>query len=221
MGYKLNSKNLSVNNKPFLNEKENIYGYNGMALKVYPKGRLPEGALSERVAKHLTTITTDRIILPRSILYFNDKYAGFCFNMPSRNSLNGRIITSDSKDLINNIVVLEGDLEALTSKKVLLSNLDPKQTLYNGEIYLLDPSGYKISEENYFSLETTNRQQLHLLLTEVIGNELKKDQFSKAVIDDVLSSFRAKEDEMSSSLFFKEKLGQHSVKKYVKKYWGR
>lgn len=219
MGYKLNSKNLSVNNKPFLNEKENIYGYNGMALKVYPKGRLPEGALSERVAKHLTTIATNRIILPRSILYFNDKYAGFCFNIPSRNSLSGRIITSDSKDLINNIVVLERDLEALTAKRVLLSNLDPEQTLYNGEIYLLDPCGYRIFEEDYFSLETTNRQQLHLLLTEVIVNELKRDQFSKAIVADVLSSFREKDDEMPSSLFFKEKLGENSIKKYIKKYW--
>lgn len=219
MGYKLNSKNLSVNNKPFLNEKENIYGYNGMALKVYPKGRLPEGALSERVAKHLTTITTEGIILPRGILYYNDKYAGYSFYMPPRNSLNGTIITSDSKDLVYNIIVLERDLEALTSKGVLLSNLDPQQTLYNGQIYLLNPSGYKIVEEDYFSLETTNRQQLHLLLTEVIGNELKNDNFSNAIITDVLSSFREKDDEMPSSLFFKEKLGEDSVKKYVKTNW--
>lgn len=219
MGYILDSKNISINNKAFLSKEHNIYQYNGMALKVYPKGKLPEGAMNEKVAKYFTTITTERILLPKSVLYFNDKFAGYSFNIPSRKNVNGRIITSESKDFINNILVLERDVEELNKKKVLLSNLDPKQVFYNGEIYLMDPSGYIIFEQDYFSLDITNNQQLHLLLTEIIGNELKKDGFSKAVIEEVLSLFRTKDEEQSSSYFFKNTLEGDSVKKFVKKNW--
>ena len=54
------------------------------------------------------------------------------------------------EDLVQDIRVLEEDIETLSNKSVLLNGISPENSIFNGELYLVDPTEYRVLEDPCF-----------------------------------------------------------------------
>ncbi len=138
---------------------------------------------------------------------------------PEEKGSSKRIITLPKNELVNEISISERDIETLSRRSVLLNGVSPENSIFNGELYLTDPSEYSILE--LFSteeLERLNKYQLHLLITELITQELRKSKFTKAEVSKVKEILSSKDDYENSSDFFKNIISNNddSIKQFVK-----
>lgn len=215
MGYILGGKNLSVNNKTFLDKDRFIYDYNDIALKVYPKGRDTSGDMGLSVAKRLIGIDTERLLLPKSTLFFNEKYAGYSFQKPSKGMFCGSIIDSSRENIISGIECLERDFDLLSENNILFSATTEEDVLYDDELFLFTHC-YSFMKEHP-NLQQYNREQLHWLLTSLVKSELEKSNVDVNVILQAEKLFGLKEAGESSSEFFGQILDRSTISQFVKK----
>lgn len=220
MGYKLDNKDINLSIKSLqkisTGKTGNIYKYKGAALKVFKDDTTP---IEEEAAKYLSSISTDRILLPQKLLFYNNKLKGFTLKVPKEKGSIKRIITLPKNELVNEVSINERDIETLSRKSVLLNGVSPENSIFNGELYLTEPSEYSILE--LFSteeLERLNKYQLHLLITELITQELRKSNFSKAEVSKVKEILSSKDDSENSSEFLKNIIPNNddSIKQFVK-----
>ncbi len=220
MGYKLDNKDIQLTTKSLhkisTGKTGNIYKFKDSALKVFKDDTT---TIEEETAKYLTSISTDRILLPRKLLFYNKKLKGFTLKSPEEKGSSKRIITLPKNELVNEISISERDIETLSRRSVLLNGVSPENSIFNGELYLTDPSEYSILE--LFSteeLERLNKYQLHLLITELITQELRKSKFTKAEVSKVKEILSSKDDYENSSDFFKNIISNNddSIKQFVK-----
>lgn len=220
MGYKLDNRDINITEKSLQKiasgKTGNIYKYKESALKIFKEKMSP---INEQTAKTLTTISTDRILLPRKLLFYNNKLKGFTLKRPKEKGSSKKIITLPKNELIKEVSINEKDIETLSRRSVLLNGVSPENSTFNGELYLTDPSEYSILELlSTEELERLNKYQLHLLLTELIIQELRKSNFTKAKISEVREILSLKDDFENSSDFFKEMIPNNddSIKQFVK-----
>ena len=170
MGYRLENKPVDLSGLKELTfvpsqKAGDVYRFRNYAIRIFQNG---EKVIDEDTARYLTTITTDRIILPRKLLFYKNNFAGYTMKLVSQKGSGKKIITTPKDEFIDSIEVLEDDIKELSQKKVLLNDITPQYTLYNGELYLVNPSKYSLFEANTDSIESINRFQLHQLITELI-----------------------------------------------------
>lgn len=221
MGYKLDSKEIKLTEKQLtrLGNSSNghTYKFQDVALKIFDRPEESNEALE--TAKYLKNISTDRILLPRQILYFNNKYKGFSRKLLSKKGQGKRIITERTEDFIRDVELIESDNRILSKKKILLDGVNPHNTHYNGNLYLTDPSKY--SQLDLYStedLELLNKYQLHLLFTELIIADLKKSGFNNSQLAEVKSLLSSKEEDVDSSEFFESIFQEEpTIKQFIKK----
>ena len=76
MGYRLDNKDVDLTGKRLTKIDSGasgyIYRYKNSALKMFKPGR--EIPLDEETARFLTTISTNRILLPRNLLFYNNAF---------------------------------------------------------------------------------------------------------------------------------------------------
>jgi hypothetical protein len=221
MGYKLGQENVDINlikqTKIAAGNTGDVYKYKGVAVKVFKEDKkLP---IDEDTSKYLSTIKTDRILLPKKLLFNNNAFKGYSYKLVSKKGTGKKIITLSKEELINNIKILENDIENLSSKKVLLNGLIPENIIFNGELYLVDPTKYTILDlYSTQELEILNKYQLHLLLTKLINIELRKEKVISPTRKDIDELLSIKDDYESSSSFVQRVLSDsENIKELIKK----
>ena len=221
MGYRIENKPVDLSGLKKLNfapstKAGDTYRYRNSALRVFKDGEQP---MDQETAEYLTGISTERILLPRKLLFYNNAFKGYTMKLVSQKGSGKKMMTTPKRDLIECIECLEKDVEVISQKQVLLNGTAPGYTLYNGELYLVNPANYSVLElGSSEELERLNRFQLHLLLTELITGEMRRTNYSQALISRVREILKLRDMEESSSSYLKEVMaGQETIKEFVKK----
>ena len=129
-----------------------------------------------------------------------------------------KIITTPKYEFIDSIEVLEDDIKELSKKKVLLNDIVPQYTLYNGDLYLVNPAKYSILDADSNSIERINKFQLHQLITELISRELNKQNCPQYAIKHLKELMRLRDEDQNTSDFLYDLMGeQKNIKQFVKK----
>lgn len=221
MGYRLENKDIDLSGLRQLNFKPtskagSVYRYKGSAIRVFDEGEEP---IDEETAKYLTDIRTERIILPKKLLFYNNAFRGYTMKLVSQKGAGKKISNAPTDEFINNVRVIEKDIAALSQRRVLLNGATPGYTLYNGELYIVDPSNYRILDSvDVERLQELNQFQLHLLLTELLSSELKKSNVPNSSIQHLKELLGLRDIDQPSSSYFGEIMkGQRNLKELVKK----
>lgn len=120
-----------------------VYKYLDVVIKIYKKDYL-FSHLSLRELNILKNIPTQRILLPTGTLW-NSNHELIGYMMPFITGV--RNLEHDSLDaFFGELEVLKQDLDLLCSKSIILRDINPSNTIYNGHIYLIDPGNYLIDE---------------------------------------------------------------------------
>ena len=222
MGYRLDDKDIKLTGKQLTKVgtgvNGDVYRYHNVALKMFKKGK--DTPIDQKTAEYLSNISTDRVLLPINILLYNNTFKGYTYKLVSKKRGPGnRIIMLPKTDLVQDIRVLEKDVEVLSKKQVLLNGVEPSNTIFNGNLYLTDPTGYRVLEGcDYKELEKINKYQLHLLLISLITSELRKNNFSAKVEKEIKEILEMKDEYDDSSEFFGDIIGNNdTIKQFVKK----
>lgn len=130
----------------------NVFRYKNSALKIFSK----DCPMDEETANTLRKIGTSRILLPIDLLYCNGKLKGYTYKLVQ--GVPKKFITTPKENLIGSIRLVEEDIRLLSKKRVLLTGLTKDNYIFNGELYISDPSQYSIlGEEEYpYSLHSTD-----------------------------------------------------------------
>ena len=223
MGYYLGNKNskkkISIKglNRLYSTKTGEVYKYKNNALTVFKDKNHPP--LTEETADLMTRISTDRILLPKKLLFYNSAFSGFTFRLVDQVGNGNRMIMLPKDELVGNLVLIEEDIETLSSKRILLDGIDPNNTFFNGDLFLTDPSRYSVLEDcDIARLEDLNKLQFHLLITELMAPELRERSSDKTLEKKLRRIMSMKEAEVSTSTFVAKKIGKcDSVKQYLKK----
>lgn len=219
MGYRLGNKEIKLNGKRMskiaTGKTGDVYRYHNMALKIFRK---PDTPMSVETAEYLTGISTNRVLLPRKLLFYNHAFKGYSYTLVPKKGHAKKMLTLPKGEFLENIILLEKDIERLSRRNVLLNGVNPSNTIFNGRLYMIDPSKYTVldmcpTEE----LETLNKYQLHLLLTTLITSDIRKSSDLSNYERLVRKLLSEKEDNEDSSDFFDSVIGKNdNVKEYVK-----
>ena len=207
MGYKLDDKDITLTKK---NLKKigtgvtgDVYKYKNSALKVFKKDK--DTPIDYETASYLTGISTNRILLPEKLLFFNNAFRGYTYKLVSKKGMGNRMIMLPKDELIENSSIIEKDIETLSRKQVLLNGIEPSNTIFNGRIYLTDPTSYSVLEDTSTEyLEQLNKYQFHLLFTALIIQELGRINFQKSTINEVKELLEMKDSSDNTSYYLRE-----------------
>lgn len=221
MGYRLDNKEVDLSGLRSLtfvpsDKTGDVYRYKNSVLRVFKEG---ETLIDKETAEYFTNVSTDRILLPRKLLFYNNAFRGYTMKLVSQKGAGKKIITTPTKDLIGCVEALEEDVRTISQKKILLNGITPGYSLYNGDLYLVNPAGYSILElESSDKLEQLNEFQLHLLITELIASELKRVKYTQPTINNLRDLLGLRDLDQSSSSYLREVIdGQENIKELVKK----
>lgn len=221
MGYRLENKPVDLSGIKKLTyvpstKAGDVYHYRNYALRIFKDG---EKVIDKETAKYLTTISTERILLPKKLLFYNNAFRGYTMKLVSQKGSSKKIISTPIEDFIDSVEVLENDVEAVSQKKVLLNDITPGYTLYNGELYLVNPAKYTTLDiGSAEDIERINKYQLHLLITELISGELNKQNFSQSSIRHMKELMGLRDMDQNTSDYLYEIMGdQKDIKQFVKK----
>lgn len=221
MGYRIENKPIDINGLKKLKFAPSVkigdtYRYRNTALRIFKEGEQP---MTQATAEYLTGISTDRILLPRKLLFYNNAFRGYTMKLVSQKGSGKKIMTTPKQEFLDCVVSLEKDVEKISQKRVLLNGTSPGYTLYNGELYLVNPANYSVLEIGRFEeLERLNQFQLHLLLTEVIASEMRKTNYTQTLINRIREIMKLRDMDQSSSSYLKDVMdGQENIKEFVKK----
>ena len=220
MGYKLDDKDITLTKKNLkkigTGKTGDVYKYKNMALKMFKKDQEPP--IDYGTASYLTGISTNRILLPQKILFYNAAYRGVAYKLVSKKGTGNRMIMLPIDELIENTSIIEKDIETLSRKQVLLNGIEPSNTIFNGKLYLTDPTNYTVLEDaSTEELEQLNKYQYHLLLTMLITQELGKNNFQRSTINEVKELLEMKDSSDNTSDYLKELLEDNDTFKQFAK----
>lgn len=221
MGYRLENRQINLTGKKSLSmiasgNSGDVYRLKKCAVKIYKDDvNVP---FDESTARYLSTIQTERILLPKNLVFYDDAVRGYSMKLVTKGG-SRRIITTPRDKVVNGIRRVENDAEKLSNKKVLLNKVTPENSVFNGNLYLCNPSGYSILEiSSAKDLERINKFQIHLLLIELISQDLRKSNYGEGIIRRVREMLCIKDTEQESSDFLDEVMGgQDTIKQMVKK----
>ena len=221
MGYKLDNKDVDISGKRLTKIGNggtgDVFKYHNSALKIFKEDR--ETPIDEETAAYLTTISTNRVLLPKKLLFYNNTFRGYTYKLVSRKGSGKKLITIPKDELIGNISIIERDIETLSKKQVLLNGIEPTNTIFNGNLYLADPCRYtKLDSYSTKELERLNKYQFHLLLTTMITSELRKGNSSSKVEKQIKELLGLKDEDTNSSDLLIDAISDNdSIKQFVKK----
>ena len=144
--HRYNGSSLDTSKLIFLNDKGsefNVYRYDDFVVKIY-KDNYKLTHLSLEELKIFKSILTKRILLPSDfLLNNNDELIGYM--MPYIDGEKNLLYDSVS-NLFNELAVLKEDLDSLSSNLIILKDINIENTIYNGNLYLIDPGNYAINQ---------------------------------------------------------------------------
>lgn len=222
MGYRIENKPIKITGKKSLtkiasSKTGDIYKYKNSAVKIFKEDA--SNHFNQSVARQLTSIPTENILLPRKLVFYNNAFKGYSMKLVPKKGKGKKMISAPKDELLGTIASVEQDTEMLSSRHVLLSGVTPSSTLYNGEIFLFNPNEYSILDlEDADNLERINKFQIHLLLIELITMEMRKNNYSQAMISKIREMLSLKDTDQSITDFFDKVIdGQDTIKQMIKK----
>ena len=221
MGYRIDNKDVNLSGKRLSKIASggtgDVYRYRNSALKIFKPGKEPP--IDVETARYLTGISTSRVLLPKNLLFYNNAFRGYTYRLVPKKGAGNKIITLPKDELIGNISILEKDIEVLSNKQVLLNGVEPSNTIFNGSLYLTDPSKYTVLDTySTKELEELNKYQFHLLLTSLIVSEMRKSNFNSATERQVKELLELRELNEDSSEFLGDIIENNdSIKQFIKK----
>ena len=152
-------------------------------------------------------------------MFYNNSFRGYTYKLISKKGSGKKITTIPKDDLVGNILIIERDIETLSNKQVLLNGIEPANTIFNGNLYLSDPSAYtKLDSYSVKELERLNKYQFHLLLVSLIISELRKSSVSSKTEKQVKELLYLRDENNNSSDFLTDIIDDNdSIKQFVKK----
>lgn len=222
MEYKLEKNVIDIRNNNLIGygKKGNVYKFKRNALKIFPKGNIPNDVIDLNTCSRLCDISTDCILLPRKIVYYkNNTYSGYALKLINKSIRKKNISSVDTDDFINNIKQIEEDSILLSKKGILLDGIVPNNVIISDKIYITDPSNYSfIGKEYVDGLIELNSYQLHLLFTKMIILSLKRTDVTSVQLKEMKNTLLSKDTKLPISIFFSELLnGERNIKTYVKR----
>lgn len=222
MGYRIENKPVTITGKNgmtkiYSGKSGDVYRYRNTAIKIFRDG--DEQHIDQETARYLTSIPTENILLPRKLVFYNNAFRGFTLKLVPKKGVGKRIISSPKEELLGNISALESDAEALSGRKVLLNDITPENSMYNGELYICNPNRYSLLDvDSSRDLAGINKFQIHLLLIELVSQEMKKAHYTQATINRFREILSLKDPDQDSSTFFEEVIdGKSTIKQMIKK----
>lgn len=171
-----------------------VYIFKGEALKIYHEHEQKK-RLTEDECKYLKQINTKRIILPKSIVYDeNKKFIGYTMPYHQGYSLENlkRIKLSLLKQYLNEI---KKDVILLSDKGVDLDDFHLDNIILDDGLYIIDPGSYKVRENDRY-LKSDNLYRINNFLFENIiakSSDLPKKYHGelkqKILYDDFISDY--------------------------------
>ncbi len=223
MRYQLENKNIQLSRRMIVHMPNyglgKTYKLGRTVIKVFSPKTEKDHFFDNETAQQLKEIPTSRILLPKKLLYVQGEFCGYSLNLVNKYGPNRKMIMQPSNNLIHNIKLLEEDIDQLSSHHVLLDGVSPKNSIYNGSLYLTDPRKFSLLDvEDIDYLNQLNQFQLHLLLSELIVSDMKRGDFSNAEVMQIRELLKIKDDQEKSSDFFSDLLeGKENIKQFVKR----
>ena len=221
MGYKLDEKDIKLTKKNLkkigTGRTGDVYKYKNSALKVFKKEN--DTPIDYYTADYLTGISTNRILLPQKLLFFNNAFRGYTYKLVSKKGTGNRMIVLPTDELIEDVSIIEKDIENLSNKQVLLNGIEPDNTIFNGRLYLTDPTSYTMLDiMSTEELEKLNKYQFHLLFIMLLTQELRKNNFSSRTITEIKELLEMKDSTDDTSIYLKDLVGDNNTfKQFVKR----
>lgn len=221
MGYKLDEKDIKLTKKNLkkigTGRTGDVYKYKNSALKVFKKEN--DTPIDYYTADYLTGISTNRILLPQKLLFFNNAFRGYTYKLVSKKGTGNRMIMLPTDELIEDVSIIEKDIENLSNKQVLLNGIEPDNTIFNGRLYLTDPTSYTMLDiMSTEELEKLNKYQFHLLFIMLLTQELRKNNFSSRTITEIKELLEMKDSTDDTSIYLKDLVGDNNTfKQFVKR----
>ncbi len=228
MGFFLDGKAANISSKRLLANGKNgdVYRYKQSALKIFREGTEPP--IDVETAEYLKGIKTDRILLPRKLLFYNNTFKGYTYKLVPKKGSGKRMILLPKDEFIGNIKILERDIDLLSQEHVLLVGIEPENCIFNGDLFIADPSRYtiydivaddglqQIEQEEY--LKKLNKYALHELLISIIVSEARKSNIPSRTELQIKELLGLKDEDIDSSDFFVDILDtDETVKQLIKK----
>lgn len=222
MGDRLGNRQIDLSNKKQMTQiacgkTGDVYRYRNEALKVFRDDiQVP---MDLKTAEYLTRISTERILLPRNLLFHNNAFKGYSMKLVPKKGSSKRIITTPTPAFLEEVEVVEEDITHLSRKRVLLSGVSPDNSFFNGNLFLTDPQKYTVLDTDRFEqLEQINNYQFQLLLIELITKELNKGNYPQAAINRLKELLSLKDLDTKMSEYLRDlTAGQADLKQLVKK----
>lgn len=219
MKYRFGNKNIDINNRNLIGygTNGNVYRIRKDAIKIFPKGNVPNDLIDLETCRRLCDISTNSILLPKKIVYYNDNFSGYSLKLIKKTH-NKSILNMNNVELIDSIKLLEEDITLLSKKGVLLDGITPSNVIISDKLYLTDPSKYSFIDNEFCDgLYTLNSYQLHLLISKIILSSLKKNDISSSELKSFKNYLLNKDIDILSSEFFSDILSnENNIKTYVK-----
>lgn len=222
MGYRIESKSVSTNeirrlSKIAVGKTGDVYHYRNEALKIFREGE--KAPIEEKTARYLQDITTSRVLMPKKLLFYNAAFRGYTLKLISKKGTSKKIINTDKDDLLSEISELESDVESLSRKKILLNGISPDNSVFNGNLFLFDPSKYRVFEiGDTEELEKLNKYQIQLLLNELISSELGRMNYSQRQVKQMREILSLRDSDDTIVGFYDGIMdGEKNIKQLVKK----
>lgn len=201
----LENKNIDINKASLIGHGKNgnVYKFKNNAIKILSSNDAL--LVNATICRKLSNINTEAILLPRKLIYYNNKFSGYTLKLIRNNKPSLNICHLEKNTFIDSVKVLERDNVILSRKGVLLDGILPENVMITDKIYITDPSKYSfINEEFCEGLNRLNSYQIHLLLTKLILSSLKKENVSTNSLKKIRTILQDKDDNMLSSTFFNE-----------------
>ena len=146
MGYTLNKKNINLDKKFRLNTDSlsDVYMLNrGIAVRVFKENIDRSLVLSEYECEFISKLRCDNMLMPKQLLYKNNKYEGYSFRNINK-VRKDKIISANKKDLVADLEMIEEDLDVLSNAYVMLDGITPRNVVYSDGLYITDVSQFKV-----------------------------------------------------------------------------
>lgn len=182
------------------------------ALKLYRQFS-GKDRLDFNTAKGLSEIDTKRILLPRKLVYDeNKKFIGYVTDFIEDYSIDC-ITHSSAKDLVREISYIYDDIDILSMHKVSVDDMILMNMLYDGRIILNDPGSYRFVMGNSRFLRDENLDLTNDFFKSLICRVVKLSKREKNNLD----RYFEKSDERFSDLIKCDVKEDESVKTFFKR----
>lgn len=212
-------------------DESNVYKLNDMALKIY-KPTCRKKQITEVECNYMKGIETNRILLPTgTITNIDQETLGITTNYISNEKDKEEILEIPTYKLVSEMNLLIKDAEELGKRNISIDDITIDNTIYNGNLYIVDPGSFMVDYKNIrrrLSTAVKENMNIYMISDYFIYGLLKdivKNEYDNEIAED-LTSYIAKDFAYSSSItcsdYFSKKLKPYDnynefVKKYIKK----